>query len=70
MGPFELAALAIIAGCLLSAYKAYKRGNRGADKAAVSALEADVRSLKERVSALESIVTDRSYHLNQEISRL
>ncbi|MCC5886924.1 MAG: hypothetical protein JJT88_10875 [Gammaproteobacteria bacterium] len=70
MGPFELAALAIIAGCLLSAYKAYKKGNRGPDPAVVAALESEIRSLKERVGALEAIVTDRSYHLKEEISRL
>ena len=70
MGPFELAALAIIAGCLLSAFKAYKRGSRGPDRAAMAAVEDEIRALKERVGALESIVTDRSYHLKEEISRL
>ncbi|TVS16781.1 MAG: hypothetical protein EA417_09015 [Gammaproteobacteria bacterium] len=70
MGPFELAALAVIAGCLLSAFKAYKKSHRGPDPAVVTALEAEICDLKERVGTLESIVTDRSYHLNEEISRL
>ena len=70
MGPFELAAVAIIAGCLLSAYKAYKRGQRAKGAASQAQLEAAVSRLEERVSTLESIVTDRSYHLKQEIDRL
>lgn len=70
MGPFELAAVAIIAGCLLSAYKAYKKGHRSLDAETQSRLESSVRRLEERVSTLESIVTDKSYHLKQEIDRL
>lgn len=70
MGPFELAAVAIIAGCLLSAYKAYKRGHRSLSANSQAGLEAAVRRLEARVNTLESIVTDKSYHLKQEIDRL
>lgn len=70
MGPFELAAVAIIAGCLLSAYKAYRKGGSTTSRAAVESMETEIRSLKARVSALESIVTDRSFQLKEEISRL
>lgn len=70
MGPFELAALAIIAGCLLSAYKAYKKGGRSLDREAQARIEAAIQRIEERVSTLESIVTDKSYHLKQEIERL
>ncbi len=70
MGPFELAAVAIVAGCLLSAYKVYKKGGGAASRAAIDSMEAEIRSLKARISALESIVTERSFQLKEEISRL
>ncbi len=65
MGPFELAALAIIPDTLLSAYKSYKKGRRSMDAESQARLEAAARRIEERLSTLESIVTDKSYCLKQ-----
>jgi len=70
MGPFELAAIAIIAGCTLSAYKAYKKSSGKADRKDLEQMQAELDRLRTRVATLESIVTDRSWDLKDEINKL
>lgn len=70
MGPFEIAAIAIIGGLAYSAYETYSKNKHRTNKADVKALEDEIKGLKERVSTLESIVTDKSYQLKEQINRL
>ncbi|MEN3157283.1 hypothetical protein ABC502_02750 [Alkalimonas sp. NCh-2] len=72
MGPFEVAAIAIIGGLLYSAGASWynHRSKSIANKEDFKALEDEVKRLKERVSTLESIVTDKSYQLKEQINRL
>lgn len=70
MGPFEIAAIAIIGGLAYSAYEVHSKNKHRTNKADVHALEEDIKRLKERVSTLESIVTDKSYQLKEQINRL
>ena len=70
MGPFELAAIAIIAVCTLSAYKAYRRGAGKVGRKELEQMQAELDRLRTRVATLESIVTDRSWDLKDEISKL
>ncbi|MDP4537778.1 hypothetical protein Q3O60_16465 [Alkalimonas collagenimarina] len=70
MGPFEIAAIAIIGGLVYSAYEVHSKNKHRTNKADVDALKAEIQQLKERVVTLESIVTDKSYQLKDQINRL
>lgn len=70
MGPFEIAALAIIGGISLSAFKVYNDNKGKAGSAELDVLKAEQEKLKQRIAALESIVTDKSYQLKDQINRL
>lgn len=70
MGPFEIAAIAIIGGLAYSAYEIHMKTKTKAGKADIEALQAEIGKLKERVGTLESIVTDRSYQLKDQINKL
>lgn len=70
MGPFEIAALAIIGGISLSAYKVHHSKKGIADSNELELLKAEHEKLKQRVATLETIVTDKSYQLKEQINRL
>ena len=70
MGPFEIAALAIIGGIGLSAYKVYHDNKGKAGNTEINELKAEQEKLKQRIATLESIVTDKSYQLKDQINRL
>ncbi|HEX5793433.1 MAG TPA: hypothetical protein VFY01_09150 [Rheinheimera sp.] len=70
MGPFEIAALAIIGGIGLSAFKVYQDNKGKAGSAELDELKAEQEKLKQRIATLESIVTDKSYQLKDQINRL
>lgn len=70
MGPFEIAALAIVGGIGLSAFKVYHDNKGKADSTELTALKAEQEKLKQRIATLESIVTDKSYQLKDQINRL
>ncbi len=70
MGPFEIAAIAIVCGCAVSGYKVYVQSKEKHSNQDVNALQAEISKLKDRVSTLESIVTDRSYQLKDQINKL
>ena len=70
MGPFEIAALAIIGGIGLSAFKVYHDNKGKAGSAELEQLRAEQEKLKQRIATLESIVTDKSYQLKDQINRL
>lgn len=70
MGPFEIAAIAIIGGLAYSAYEVHMKTKTKAGKADIDALQAEITKLKDRVGTLESIVTDKSYQLKDQINKL
>ncbi|KKO47161.1 hypothetical protein WG68_00450 [Arsukibacterium ikkense] len=70
MGPFEIAAIAIIGGLGYSAYEVHMKTKGKAGKGELEALQTELQRLKERVSTLESIVTDKSYQLKEQINKL
>lgn len=70
MGPFEIAAIAIIGAFAISGYKEYNKRHDNMDSKAVDELKTELEKLKDRVVTLEKIVTDKSYQLGDEIERL
>ncbi|MDP5144580.1 hypothetical protein ORJ00_17680 [Rheinheimera baltica] len=70
MGPFEIAALAIIGGISLSAFKIYHGNKNNADSRELDELKTEQERIKQRLATLESIVTDKSYQLKDQINRL
>jgi len=70
MGPFEIAAIAIIGGLAYSAYEVHMKTKTKAGKADIEALQTEIAKLKERVGTLETIVTDKSYQLKEQINKL
>jgi hypothetical protein len=70
MGPFEIAALAIVGGFVYAGYEVYMKTRGNTDKGELEALHTEFQRLKERVSTLESIVTDKSYQLKDQINKL
>ncbi|WP_213996661.1 hypothetical protein [Arsukibacterium sp.] len=70
MGPFEIAAIAIVGGLVYAGYEVYMKHKGNTGKGELDALQAELQRLKERVSTLESIVTDKSYQLKDQINKL
>lgn len=72
MGPFEIAVVAIVAGCLLEGYRIYTKRNsqQGKESQGQVELREEVAALRKRVETLESLVTDKSYQLREEFKRL
>jgi uncharacterized membrane protein YebE (DUF533 family) len=70
MGPFEIAALAIIGGLAYSAYEVHSKNKHRTSNKDVDNLKLELNSIKQRVATLESIVTDKSYQLKEQIDRL
>jgi hypothetical protein len=62
-----IVAISCGAGVINNYYKT-RRAERG--RAPSAELLDEVESLKQRVAALEAIVTDQRYHLRQELDRL
>ena len=53
-----------------TAYEVHSKNKHRASANDVEALKAEIQHLKERVITLESIVTDQSYQLKDQINRL
>ncbi|RUO26507.1 hypothetical protein CWE09_07310 [Aliidiomarina minuta] len=70
MGPFEIGAIAIVLGCALEGYRIYTKKQATGSSSEMKAMQGELSTLKERVAALESIVTDKSYQLKEEFKRL
>lgn len=70
MGPFTIAAIAIVAVFLLKAYKEYNKQKGRIDADELVLVNKELQELKERVMTLEKIVTDKSYQLHDEINKL
>lgn len=54
----------------MSGYKTYMKGRENHSQQDVVALQDEVAKLRQRVATLESIVTDRSYQLKDQINKL
>ena len=70
MGPFTIAAIAIIGAFSLTAYKEYNKQKNRVDAKELQQVNEEITALKERVMTLEKIVTDKSYQLHDEINKL
>ena len=70
MGPFSIAAIAIISVFLLTAYKEYNKQKIRVDADELAKVNAEITELKQRIITLEQIVTDKSYQLKDEIDQL
>lgn len=70
MGPFEIAAIAIIGGLAYSAYEVHSKNKHRTSNKDVDDLKHELNKIKQRVATLESIVTDKSYQLKDQIDRL
>ena len=79
MGFWSVVALAVVCGCLLEAYRTYAKTKSHTSRtthADIQRLETRLASmesssdLEERVRALEAIVTDPKFRLDQEIANL
>jgi hypothetical protein len=75
MGPFEMVVLIVAISVGAGVYQTYlkTRANSRADEttqADVSAMRDEIARLKDRVRALETIVTDKDRVLAEEIRRL
>jgi len=67
---FVIAITAIVGGLAYAAYEVHMKTKTKAGKADIDALQAEIAKLKDRVGTLESIVTDKSYQLKDQINKL
>ena len=71
MGPFHVAIVAILAGCLLKAWSMrYPKQESDKLESQIAEQQQQIESLIERVQTLEKIVTDENYSLKQQINQL
>jgi phage shock protein C len=70
MGVVIIVVVAILGGLVYDALKMRYKYQQLASGKGVDKLEQDITALKQRVATLESIVTDKSYELKQQISQL
>ncbi|MCG9730066.1 hypothetical protein L1D44_09410 [Shewanella sp. Isolate13] len=70
MGPFSVAALAIIGVFTIAALKEYNKHKGRVELDELVSVKAELEKLRERVATLEQLVTDKSYQLKDEIDKL
>lgn len=70
MGPFEVITVAIVAIFGVKAFKEYNKKKTSLDSGEVDVLKAELVKLQARVATLETIVTDKSYQLGEQIDKL
>lgn len=72
MGPFEVAVIAIVAGCALEGYRVYtkREARKGKESSSQAELREEVAALKQRIETLETLVTDKSYQLREKFKQL
>ncbi|BAJ00724.1 hypothetical protein [Shewanella violacea] len=70
MGLFEVITVAIVAVFGVKAFKEYNLRKAGVDTSEVDVLKSELVRLQERVATLETIVTDKSYQLGEQIDKL
>ncbi|GIU07333.1 MULTISPECIES: hypothetical protein [unclassified Shewanella] len=70
MGPFTVAALAIIGVFAIAAFKEYNKHKGRVELDELVSINTELEKLRERVGTLEQIVTDKSYQLKDEIDKL
>jgi len=70
MDLFTMIAVIVIAAILGEMFKAHKKSKNEGYQPEVERLESEVQALKERVKTLETLVTDKTYQLRNEIDGL
>ena len=71
MGVFDMIVIVVVCSMAFAAFDSYnKHKNKAVSSKELDELKAEHDKLKERVATLESIVTDKSYQLKEQINRL
>lgn len=70
MGVFTMVTIIVVAAVLAEAYKVHRKTNDSGHAKEISSLQNEVEALRERVKSLETIVTDQSYSVRNEIDGL
>ena len=71
MGPFEMVVIIVVVAILAGVASDWlKTRRKQLDNGASKAVKEELRELRERVEALEAIVTDRRAELRREFDRL
>lgn len=71
MGVFDMIVIVVVCSMAFAAFDSYnKHKNKTGSSKEMDELKAAHEKLKQRVATLESIVTDKSYQLKDQINRL
>lgn len=71
MGVFDMIVIVVVCSMAFAAFDSYnKNKSKSGNSKEMENLKADHEKLKQRVATLESIVTDKSYQLKDQINRL
>ena len=71
MGVFDMVVVIVVCSLAFAAFDSYnKHKNKAGNSKEMEELKAEQEKLKQRVATLESIVTDKSYQLKDQINRL
>lgn len=70
MDPFTMVAIIVVAAVAAGAYKTHRNTIHNGQSEEVNTLKEEVQHLKDRIKALETIVTDQSYRVKSEIDGL
>lgn len=70
MGVFEMITVIVVCALLYSAFDSYNKNKGKAGSKELNDIKAEHEKLKQRIATLESIVTDKSYQLKDQINRL
>lgn len=71
MDVFTMVVIIVVVSCGAGVINNYLKTRRLEQRGGASAeLQAELEALKQRIAALEAIVTDERYHLQRELDRL
>ncbi|GAA0558928.1 MAG: hypothetical protein CL577_02995 [Alteromonadaceae bacterium] len=71
MGVFDMIVIVVVCSMAFAAFDSYnKHKNKAGNSKEMDELKAEHEKLKQRIATLESIVTDKSYQLKDQINRL
>ena len=71
MGVFDMIVIVVVCSMAFAAFDSYnKHKNKAGSSKEKDELKAEHEKLKQRIATLESIVTDKSYQLKDQINRL
>lgn len=71
MGVFDMIVIVVVCSMAFAAFDSYnKHKAKAGNSKEMDELKAEHEKLKQRIATLESIVTDKSYQLKDQINRL